>query len=132
MLEACWSPGYATRPDAPCPLSGVPGDLFVRILEPLDELLDADVVGQDLRGGGHFAPEDAAQRGIKEDHGSAAERPVWAAGLQEQHGRGGEAAHLDLPGNLLDEIVALLFRMAMHRNQCVTVSISNAAVPVTR
>lgn len=40
MLEADWSPGYANRLYRRCPPLGVPGDVLVRILEALDELLD--------------------------------------------------------------------------------------------
>ena len=88
--------------------SGVPGDLVVRLLETGDEQLDAGVVGQDLAGGGEVAAEDATQDGIEEEHRVGAERPVRPAGLEEVDGRTGQAAQLDLAGDLLDELVALL------------------------
>jgi energy-coupling factor transporter ATP-binding protein EcfA2 len=90
--------------------SGVPGHLVVGILKPLDELLDPYVVGQDLAGDGQLASEDAVQYRVEEDHRPATELAVRAAGLEEQDGRHGKAAQLDLASGLLHEIVALLFR----------------------
>ena len=45
--------------------SGVPGDLLVRILQPLDELLDAEVVGQDLVATGTSPPKTPRSTGSK-------------------------------------------------------------------
>ena len=45
---------------------------------------------------------------VEEQHRVRAERPVRPAGLQEVDRRRGQAAELDLAGDLLDELVALL------------------------
>ena len=45
---------------------------------------------------------------VEEQHRVAAERPIRPAGVQEVDRRRGQAAELDLAGDLLDEIVALL------------------------
>ena len=57
---------------------------------------------------GELAPEHAAQDRVEEEHRVRAERPIRATGLEEVHRRGGQAAQLDLAGDLLDELVALL------------------------
>ena len=123
-----WGPGIALRRGIVCGpriASGVPGRLFVRILEPLDELLDAEIVGQDLAGHGQLATEDASQRGVEKYHRAAAELAVWTARLEEEDGGYCQAAQLDLAGCLLDEIVALLFRSARQLNQ-----VGNLLAPV--
>ena len=97
--------------------SGVPGRLFVRVLEPLDELLDPQIIREDFAGHGQLAAEDSTQCGIEEDHRPAAELAVGTTRLQEQDGGHSKAAQLDFAGSLLNEIVALLFRSGGQLNQ---------------
>ena len=52
-------------------------------------------------------PNRPPQDGIEEQHRVRAERPVGPAGLEEVDGRAGQAAQLDLAGDLLDELVTL-------------------------
>ena len=54
------------------------------------------------------AAEHAAQHRVEEEHRVGAERPVRPARLEEVDRRAGQAAQLDLAGDLLDELVALL------------------------
>jgi len=123
-------PGHPTPVRANAPFSGlghgrniaatglcVEGDLFVRVLESLDQLLYAEIVGQELRRGGQLAAEDVVEGRIEEDHSAAAQRPVGTTGLQEQHSRRAETTQLDLASSLLNEIVATVFRVAVHLNQ---------------
>src|SRR5450756_2976531 len=71
------------------------------------------------------------ERRIEEDHGTAAEGTVRTAGLQKQ-GRGhGQTAQLNLASCLLDEVVAVLFRAALHLDQVRMLSVAVAAEPVT-
>ena len=60
---------------------------------------------------GQLAAEDAAQDRVEEEHRLAAERPVRPAGLEEHHGRAGQAAQLDLAGDRLDDLLADLLRL---------------------
>ena len=83
-------------------------DLLVDLLEARDEQLDAGLVGEDLAGGRQVPPEQAAQGRVEEEHRVRAERPIRAARLEEVDGRRRQAAELDLAGDLLDELVALL------------------------
>ena len=108
-------PNCAARAGGPSPTpsrlsstSGVPGDLFVDLLEPRDELLDPGVVGQDGRRARELSAEQVAQHGIEEEHRVRAQWPVGPAGLEEVDGRRREAAELDLAGDLLDQLVTLL------------------------
>src|SRR4029450_12436510 len=87
---------------------GVEGDLFVELFEAGDQLLDAGGVGEGLGGGREAAAEQAVERRVEEQHRVRPQRPVWPAGLEEVDGRSGQAAELDLPGDLLDELIALL------------------------
>ena len=62
-------------------------------------------------------PNSAAQDRIEEQHRVRAERPVRPARLEEMDRRAGQAAELDLAGDLLDQLVALLlgrFVRAVH------------------
>src|SRR2546422_9747920 len=86
----------------------VPGRLFVELLESHDQLLDPGVIGEDLGGAGELAAEQAAQDRIEEQHRVGAERAIRPARLEEVDGRTRQAAQLDLAGDLLDELVALL------------------------
>lgn len=88
--------------------SGVPGDVFVDLLEPRNEQLDPRVVGEDRRRARKLTAEDAAEHGIEEQHGIGAQRAVRPAGLQEVDGRCRQATQLNLSRDLLDELVALL------------------------
>src|SRR5215210_1376509 len=92
-----------------CPLR-VPGDLFVQLLKPGDELLDPRVVGEKLRCAREIATEQPLQHGVEEQHRVRAERPVRPARLEEVDRGPGQPAQLDLPGHLLDELLALLLR----------------------
>jgi hypothetical protein len=86
----------------------VPADVFVDLFEPRDQQLDPGIVGEDGRGTGELAAEDAAEHRIEEQHGVRAKRTVRPAGLQEVDCGRGQAAELDLACNLLNELVALL------------------------
>ena len=77
-----------------------------------DQLLDPGVVGEDLGRAGELAAEQALQHRIEEQHRVRAERSVGPAGLEEMDRRPGQAAELDLAGDLLDELVALLLGRA--------------------
>ena len=57
---------------------------------------------------GELAAEQAAQHRVEEQHRVRAERPVRPARLEEVDRRTGQATQLDLAGDLLDELVALL------------------------
>ena len=63
-------------------------------------------------------PKTPTQDGIEEEHRVRAERPVRPAGLEEMDGRPGQAAQLDLAGDLLDELVALLLGRLVRRCSC--------------
>ena len=54
--------------------SGVPGELFVELLEASDQQLDARVVGHDLAGGRQVPTEDATEHRVEEQHRVGAER----------------------------------------------------------
>lgn len=95
----------------------VPGDFFVELFQPCDELLDSRVVGKDLRGAGEAAAEQAAEDRIEEQHRVGAERAVGSAGLQEVDGGARQAAELDLTGNLFDELVSLLLGRFVRKAQ---------------
>jgi len=111
---------------------GVVRDLFVRILQAFDQLLDAEIVGQELCGNWKIAAEYVMERGIEEDHGATAEGTVRAAGLEKQDRRRGQAAQLNLASCLLDEVVAVLIRAALHLDQVRMLSVVVAVEPVTR
>ncbi len=49
LLNARWSASRTDRPQRRGPPLGVPGDLFVQLLEPGDQLLDPRIVREDLR-----------------------------------------------------------------------------------
>ena len=126
VVTARCYPGVVARPrraapavlgDAtPVDASGVPGDLFVELLEPRDQQLDAGVVGEDLaRPTARSPPNTPAQHRVEEQHRVRAERPVRPARLEEVDRRTGQAAQLDLAGDLLDELVALLLGRARTR-----------------
>src|SRR5262245_51505608 len=104
-------------PAAPAAGSRVPGCLFVELLEPGDELLDAGLVGEDLAGRGGLAAEQPVERGIEEEHRVRAKRAIRPAGLEEVDRRPGQAAQLDLAGDLLHELLALLLRGLHGRGQ---------------
>ena len=55
-----------------------------------------------------LAAEQAPQDRVEEEHRVRAERAVRPARLEEVDGRAGQAAQLDLAGDPLDELVALL------------------------
>src|SRR3954451_12969848 len=110
MHAARWSRAHATRHGGrpgQAPGSGVPDHLVVGLLEARDQELDAGVVREDLARRREVATEHAAQDGIEEQHRVRTEGPVRPAGLEEVDGRPGQAAELDLPGDLLDELVTL-------------------------
>src|SRR5947207_13847274 len=88
----------------------VPADVFVDLLEPGNQQLDAGVVGEDCRRTSELAAEDAAQHRIEEQHRVRAQWPVRPAGLQEVDRRCRQPTQLDLARDLLDELVALLIR----------------------
>src|SRR5664280_1126901 len=96
---------------------GVVCDFLVRVLQTLDQLLDAEIVGQDLRCDRIIAAEYVMKRGIEEDHRTAAEGTVGATGLQKQDRGHGQAAQLNLARCLFNEVVAVLFRVALHLDQ---------------
>src|SRR5688572_22176485 len=97
---------YPDRPERGW--SGVPGELFVELLEARDQHLDARVVGHDLAGGRQVPTEDAAEHRVEEEHRVGAERAIRPAGLEEMHRRGCQPAQLDLARDRLDELVPLL------------------------
>src|SRR4051812_4829016 len=101
------TPGPAPGDVGSTPL-GVPGHLFVDLLETSDEQLDPRVIREDERCRGIVAAEEAPQHGVEEEHRIRAEGPVRAARLEEMDRRAGETAELDFPGDALDELVALL------------------------
>src|SRR3954452_8767566 len=118
MHAARWSPVHATRrgprrvrarvPQDPRASSGVPDDLVVGLLAPRDEQLDPGLVRQDLARRRKIAAEDAPQHGIEEEHGVRAERPVGPARFEEVDRGTCQATELDLPCDLVDELIALL------------------------
>src|SRR5450759_2102561 len=96
---------------------GVVGNRLVRVLQTFDQLLDAEIVGQNLRGDWKIAAEYVMKRGIEEDHRTAAEGTVRATGLQKQDRGHGQTAQLNLASCLLNEVVAVLLRAALHLDQ---------------
>ena len=90
--------------------SGVPGDLFVDLLEPRDQQLDSGLVGEDLGRRRVVAAEEAAEDRVKEEHRVGAERAVRSARLEEVDGGPGQATELDLAGDPFHQLVALVLR----------------------
>src|SRR3954462_14212129 len=94
--------------------SGVPGRLLGKLLESLDELLDAVVVGEDRRRAGDVAAEQPAEDRVEEQHGVGAEGVIGPGRVEELHRRCRQAAQLDFTGDLFDELVTLLVAHALH------------------
>src|SRR5262245_26501391 len=102
------SPDHATGSGG----SGVPAGLLGEVLETLDELLDAVLVGEQCARARELAAEEPVQDRVEEQHRVRPERPIRARGLEEVDGRAGQAAELDLARDLLHELVALLIAEA--------------------
>lgn len=101
---------------------GVVTGLFVNLLEPLDESLDAGVVGEHTLRLRQVASEEAAQDRIEEEHGLAAQRMVWTARLEEEDGRSGKAAQLNLSRYELHGLLPELRLIPRIRHAGVTIS----------
>ncbi len=84
--------------------SGVDAGLLVELFEPVDEPLDAILIGEQVAGEWVIPSEDAPDDRIKQEHPQAIERSGAPIGLQEQHGWNGRAAQLDLARNGLDVV----------------------------
>src|SRR5450755_1519619 len=108
-VQAHRTPGGSSDRPRRARTSGVEGIVLVPLLEPLDQLLDPDVVGQQLGGGAELTAKEAVEGRVEEEHRVAAERPVGAAGIQEVDRRRRQAAQVNLPGDAVDQLVALLF-----------------------
>ena len=81
---------------------------FVELPETDDQHLDARIIREDLAGRGQAATEEPAQRRVEEQHRVRPERAVRPACLEEADGWRRQPAQLDLAGDLLHELIALL------------------------
>jgi hypothetical protein len=84
--------------------SGVEADLTLELLEAVDESLDAIIVRQQVACVRIVATKDATDDRVEEEHAQSIEGAGAAVRLQEQDGRHGRSAHLDLPSHSLDVV----------------------------